>query len=70
MGTIGAIGIKERRHKPARRGPSALGKPELYFLDEIGKLTVKMKASYKDEVLKIEIAKGESKTKQLQINVS
>lgn len=30
----------------------------------------KMKASYKDGVLKIEIPKGESKTKQLQIAVS
>ena len=38
--------------------------------DNIKHDTSKMKASYKDGVLKIEIPKGESKTKQLQIAVS
>ncbi len=39
-GTVGAIGIKERQHKPARKPRGIIGKPELYFLDEIGKFTV------------------------------
>jgi HSP20 family protein len=38
--------------------------------DNIKRDASKMKASYKDGVLKIEIPKGESKTKQLKIAVS
>ena len=38
--------------------------------DDIKHDASKIKASYKDGVLKIEIPKGESKTKQLQITVS
>jgi hypothetical protein len=39
-GTVGAIGIKERQHKPARRRPGVTGKPEFYVSDETGKFTV------------------------------
>lgn len=39
-GTTRMIRIKERQYKPARRRPGTVGKPELYFLDEIGKFTV------------------------------
>ncbi len=39
-GTTSTIRIKERQHKPARKRRGVIGKPELYFLDEIGKFTV------------------------------
>jgi hypothetical protein len=39
-GTAGAIGIKERQHKPARRRPGVTGNPEFYVSGEIGKFTV------------------------------
>ena len=39
-GTTSTIRIKERQYKPARRRPGVAGKPELYFLDEIGKFVV------------------------------
>ena len=44
-GTVGAIGIKERQYKPAWRRRGVIGKPDFYFLDEIGKLTVGLKTS-------------------------
>ena len=39
-GTIGATGIKEPKYKPARRRPGTEGKPEVCFLDGIGKFVV------------------------------
>jgi hypothetical protein len=34
------IRIKEHQYKPARKRRGTVGKPELNFLDEIGKFTV------------------------------
>jgi len=39
-GTTSTIRIKEREYKPAWKRRRVIGKPEFYFLGEIGKFTV------------------------------